>query len=129
MLTYDPNEAPDPETWLGSDESERLQSVLAFHQGDSDAAARSELHAVAHTVVENQLAAGDETPVQEALDRLLGEGIDRHQAIHAVGSVFMAHMLESGQQRKPFDLESYAAELRELTVEKWHQDYGPGNAG
>jgi hypothetical protein len=42
---------------------------------------------MAHVVVENQVALGEATSVPEALDRLINEGLDRHDAVHAVGSV------------------------------------------
>jgi hypothetical protein len=50
------------------------------------------LHRVAHVVVENQVALGDPPAVREALARLMGEGLDRHNALHAVGSVVMGLM-------------------------------------
>jgi len=45
------------------------------------------LHASIHVIVENQAALGDDTPVAGAIERLMAEDIDRHEAIHAVGSV------------------------------------------
>jgi hypothetical protein len=29
------------------------------------------------------------TPVPETLERLMAEGLDRHEAVHAIGSIFM----------------------------------------
>lgn len=48
------------------------------------------LHALAHVIVENQLAE-DLPEARRALERLLGEGLDRHDAIHAIASVLMGH--------------------------------------
>ena len=43
-----------------------------------------------HVVVENQVALGDATLVTATLDRLMGEGLDRHEAVHAIGSILMS---------------------------------------
>jgi hypothetical protein len=45
------------------------------------------LHAVMHVIIENQVALGDEVPAQRTLRRLMAEGLDRHQGIHAISSV------------------------------------------
>ena len=44
------------------------------------------LHATVHAVVENQLAEGDKR-VLETLARLRRQGLCRHEAVHAIGSV------------------------------------------
>jgi hypothetical protein len=46
-------------------------------------------HAANHVIVENQLAMGDATVVPATLARLMQEGLDRHDAIHAIGSVLV----------------------------------------
>jgi hypothetical protein len=53
--------------------------------------AGGKLHGLAHVMVENQIALGDPPvpAIREALVRLMGEGLDRHDALHAVGSVVM----------------------------------------
>jgi hypothetical protein len=65
----------------------------------------SSLHAAIHVVVENQVALGGEIPVQETLARLMGEGLSRHEAVHAVGSV-LAGIL--------FDLSKYTEKVQDL---------------
>ncbi len=40
-----------------------------------------------HVVVENQIAMGDEIPVRDTLVRLMSEGLDRHDAVHAIATV------------------------------------------
>jgi hypothetical protein len=42
---------------------------------------------VFHVIVENQAAQGLETPVRRTLARLQAEGLSRHDAVHAVGSI------------------------------------------
>jgi hypothetical protein len=49
----------------------------------------------AHVVVENQVALGEVMRVPETLERLLDEGLDRHEAVYAIGSVLMEIMLDT----------------------------------
>ncbi len=80
----------------------------------------SKVHAVIHTVVENQLA--EVVPaVVETFERLRGEGLERHDVVHAVGSVLARHMSQlmehgrsDGDPNAP-----YFAELRRLTASGW----------
>src|SRR4030095_6697149 len=79
------------------------------------------VHAVAHCVVENQIAMGDELPVRRTLERLISEGLDRHDSIHAVASVLMKHMYELMQHptTAPVDQSVYFRELEDLTAKRW----------
>jgi hypothetical protein len=82
-------------------------------------------HAALHVVVENQAALGDEIPVHRTLDRLMKEGIDRHDAIHAVASVLaeqMSDLVRSLPSQSDPNAAYYAA-LEKLTVESWQQTY------
>jgi hypothetical protein len=54
-----------------------------------------------------------------ALDRLLQEGFDRHDAIHAIGSVVTAEIFEVVRSKRPHDPEGYARKLDALTASKW----------
>ena len=80
-----------------------------------------ELHAMAHVVVENQVALGDATPVPETLERLMDEGLDRHEAVHAIGSILMkivfdaAHKPDDGSDMNA----NYYRELALLTAAGW----------
>lgn len=124
-MDYDPNHAPPRDQWRALDEAEQLHLVRVYHrQADVDLP-NLELHAVLHTIIENQVALGDETPVPDALERLQGEGLTRHQSIHAVASVLMLHLDElmglTGTEAATdaFDVESYYEDVRSLTKEKW----------
>jgi hypothetical protein len=76
-------------------------------------------HAIFHVIVENQAALGDEIPVRGTLDRLMGEGLDRHEAIHAVASVLSGHVFDiaRGKPPRPDPNAAYFAALGKLTVE------------
>lgn len=119
MDEYNPLEAPDPEEWRESDEGERLLMVEEYHRRARIKLPNVTIHATVHTVVENQLA----EPIPEVvavLGRLMGEGLDRHDAIHAIGSVLAKHMFNALQGDDTSDLnEMYLRELNGLTAEKW----------
>ena len=79
------------------------------------------LHTAIHVIVENQAAMGDELPVRRTDERLQTEGLDRHEAIHAVGSVLAAHIHEILNTGSPnADANAlYWAALETLTAEGW----------
>ena len=125
---YDPDTAPDPKAWLALSETERMLLVGDFHaesDGVEDEASSRQLHVAIHVVVENQLAEGY-APAVEALARLLGEGLDRHEAVHAIGAVLAEHILARVQDGSADAgaLAQYEQGLRTLTVESWHKNYG-----
>jgi hypothetical protein len=114
---YDPNDAPDSSTWLRATEAERLEAVKDFHRELGEPVASLRLHAAIHVTVENQLAEGVEAAL-EALERLVSEGLDRHDAIHAIGSVVAEEMF-AAMRDKTFDPTRYEARLRALTAAAW----------
>lgn len=67
----------------------------AYHRRAGIELPNTKVHAVMHVIIENQVALGDELPVRRAIERLMGEGLDRHEAVHAVGSVLAAHMSDT----------------------------------
>ena len=87
--SYDPLNAPDPDDWQSMDEDERMMLVMEYHREAGVELPNEQVHAVVHVVVENQIALGDEMSAQATLERLMREGLDRHEAIHAVGSVLV----------------------------------------
>lgn len=122
MKRYDPQHAPDPAEWLALDEQERIVLIGRFHRKTGERAPSQRMHAVIHSVVENQLAEAVE-PVRAALVRLMAEGLDRHQAIHAIGSVLAEHLFEALRGSGTESLgEAYHAALRELTAKTWRGD-------
>ena len=120
---YDADVAPDPEAWQALDEGERMSQVEAYHHRAGIPVERSELHAIFHTVAENQVALGDETPVRRTVERLMVEGLSRHEAIHAVGSVLSNHMFRimRGESAGASPEETYNAAIEQLTAERWRR--------
>jgi hypothetical protein len=120
-MQYDAIEQPDPESWLELDETERVDLVINYHRRIGVQLETPELHAMAHVVVENQVALGEAMPVPETLDRLMDEGLDRHEAVHAIGSILMGIVLDAVD--KPDgegDINAkYNRELATLTAADW----------
>ena len=118
--TYDPLNAPNPDDWRSMDEDERIMLVMAYHQEAGVELPNEQVHAVAHVVVENQIAMGDETAAQATMERLVHEGLDRHEAIHAIGSVLVEFMQEVLGDDAPQEVnEKYDEELKKLTAAEW----------
>jgi uncharacterized protein len=123
MMRYDPLNAPDPKEWLSLDEQERLDLVEDYHRRARIDLPNEKVHAVAHAVVENQIALGEELNVERTLRRLMAEGLDRHDAIHAIGMVCfeLLHGVFRDPKSKAFPKEEYAAALDRLTAEDWRR--------
>jgi hypothetical protein len=120
MEKYDPQITPDPEEWNFLDESERIEMVKRYHKKAKVKLPNANLHAGIHTIVENQIALGDEIPVGATVERLMGEGLDRHDAIHAVGEALAHHLhaIMSNPETAPTE-DAYYRELETQTAEKW----------
>lgn len=125
---YDPFVEPDPDQWLALDEEQRIDLVMAYHRRAGIRFPRAKAHALFHVVVESQIADAG-LPVRSTVERLMAEGLDRHEAIHAVGSVLAGHMNDLVRKFKPgehLDANSdedpnvaYFAQLEALTAEEW----------
>jgi hypothetical protein len=120
-MRYDADRQPDAQAWLDLDESERIDMVIDYHRRSRVKLENAKVHAVAHMIVENQIALNDPPSVSTTLARLMGEGLDRHDAVHALGSVILGLMFDV--LRKPSakgDINAqYARELATLTAAKW----------
>ena len=119
-MQYDADEQPDPDVWLELDETERLDLVIDYHRR-TGVQLETEPHAIAHVVVENQVALGEATPVPGTLDRLMDEGLDRHDAVHAIGSILMRIVFDAAHERDDGgDINAkYNRELAALTAAGW----------
>ena len=123
MRRYNPLAAPAPEEWLSLDEGERIRLVDEYHRRARVRLPNRKAHAIFHVVIENQIAAGDEIPVRGTLARLIDEGLDRHEAIHAIGMALSEHIydLTHGAEPKPDPNAPYFEALDRLTAEEWHR--------
>jgi hypothetical protein len=120
MEQYDPSRDLAADEWLDLDEQERMMLVEDYHRRHRIRMPSVEGHAVAHTIVETQLALGEPVVVATCA-RLRTEGLDRHDAIHAIGSVLasqlQAQLTNPKSQVQP--VERYHQALRRLSAAKW----------
>ncbi len=124
IRAYDPLNAPDPDDWQSMDEPERMMLVTEYHRQAGVELPNEQVHAVVHVIVENQIALGDETSAPATLERMMREGLDRHEAIHAVASVLVDFMqaLVLGDAA-PGANERYNEELEKLTAAEWLETF------
>src|SRR5213593_1558966 len=121
MDSYDPNRSRAAADWLELDEGERIELVSSYHRRKKIHLPNAQLHAVIHVVVENQLALGEQV-VLETLARLQREGLSRHDALHAIGSVLAADSYELMQESSvpTGDIyRQYLERLQKLTAKNW----------
>jgi len=123
MQHYDPLKAPDPEEWLTLDEQERINLARGYHRRARIRTPNDEMHALFHAIVEAQIALADATPAQRTAERLMEEGLNRHEAIHAIGSVLSEHMYDIIKTPQPpgDPNPAYFAALERLTAEYWRR--------
>jgi hypothetical protein len=110
-----------PTDWLQADEGERIELVSIYHRRKKIKLPNSQLHAVVHVVVENQIALGEEMVVN-TMARLRAEGLRRHDALHAIGAVLAENLYELMQEEpgatdEPY--RRYLERLQRLTAEHW----------
>lgn len=119
-MKYDANKNLDNKNWFSEDENERIESVIQFHKKLKIKLPNIRLHSVIHVIVENQLAEGI-TEVQEKLDELISDGLNRHDSIHAIGSVLSEYMFDL-MKNKPIDSDinkDYYNKLSKLKAKNW----------
>lgn len=120
MKRYDPDKPPDPAEWLAGDEARRIDLVSSYHRRARIRLPSLKGHSTLHVIVENQLASAEPTVV-ETLARLQRDGLTRHAAVHAIGSVLLEHLNWLMQQAEaPTDPNArYFKRLERLTALGW----------
>jgi len=76
------------------------------------------MYASMYEAVEQQISEGDPPDVGQTVDRLVGQGASRAQAIHAIAVVLMRAMGAAVAADRPFDTAAYVAALRALTADQ-----------
>ena len=126
-MHYDPEISPNAAAWLELDEEERIQSIEAWHRKARIDLPTVRAHAMFHSIVENQLAEGLD-PVVRAIARLVGQGLTRHEAVHAVASVVSGNFYEAMKTQKNDTPEKararYIADVERLTAKRWLRKFG-----
>lgn len=97
-----------------------MQLVQEYHERFDSDLPDVALHSVLHTIIENQIALGNETPVAATLARLKSGGLDRHDAVHAIASElvnYLHEMLSASDAKNHND--QYFEALAKLTAASW----------
>jgi len=129
MEDYDPDIEPDAAQWLDLDEQERIDLVAAYHLAAKLKLPNLTLHAAMHVVVENQIAEGLDAVVR-ALPRLMREGLSRHEAVHAIATVFTELSFDllnasAAETDSASTTEArYCANIERLSAKEWLRQYG-----
>lgn len=120
MNRYDPDKTPNPEQWLALDEQTRIRLVEDHHRAARTKLPNLKVHATFHAIIENQIAENTESVVR-AMARLVAEGLSRHEAIHAVGSVLAEHIhdLFNAKADQNNSVAIYNAAVERLTAKGW----------
>ena len=124
MEAYNPECMPEPASWLELDERERIVLVETYHRVARIKLPNVTAHAALHAIVENQIALNLD-PVVRAMHRLGKEGLTRHDAVHAIGSVVAEHLfdiLKTNQNDDAAALQArYYAAVERLSAASWRR--------
>jgi hypothetical protein len=124
MEAYNPECMPEPASWLELDEQERIVLVETYHRVARIKLPNVTAHAALHAIVENQIALNLD-PVVRAMHRLGKEGLTRHDAVHAIGSVVAEHLfdiLKTNQNDDAAALQArYYAAVERLSAASWRR--------
>lgn len=120
MEKYDPNSV-DSQAWLALDEVKRIELVRDFHEqldlemSDDALMAHSSIHAI----VENQLAMGVYL-IPETIAKLTRQGLERHEAIHAIGAILSEDIFDMIKGNiTEFSPARYRRKLEKITAKRW----------
>lgn len=120
MENYHPSKAPPPEEWLKLAEELRIDWVRQSHEaaGIQLKEGTDTVHFILHVIVENQLAMNVE-PVPATVSRLTRQGLNRHEAIHAIGAVISGDLFDTLKSGQEYNLKKYRHRLNKLTAKRW----------
>ena len=124
--TYDPGIQPNAEFWLELDEQERISLIESFHRQAKIDLPNVRVHATFHAIVENQVALGVDCVVR-AIQRLVKQGLSRHDAVHAIASLLADHLYEQANLKTVDTAEvvntRYESAVERLTAREWLSKY------
>jgi hypothetical protein len=109
---------------MGSDDDAIMREVTALHDREPHqglSGERLRLHIAIHTVVETQLRDGTPPEATATLARLQAEGLDRHEATHAIGAAVGEELYEVMSEKRRYDEARYVSRLRAITATGWRE--------
>ncbi len=72
------------------------------------------LHDAIHEIVENQIRAEEPKETKETLDRLIGLGYTRHEAIHKIGTIVVEDIYNVLKKKQEFNEKIFIKKLHAL---------------
>lgn len=119
---YDADVNPDPVLWISTRKEERWQAIERYHV-ESSACFGDDVgfHAFMHSLVEEMLMSEQMPSVGAAFARLRTEGIQRHQAIHALAYRLrnLISKLSEGAELTQDDSDAAIQEIDQMTAASW----------
>ncbi|MCU7937488.1 MAG: hypothetical protein KZQ99_21965 [Candidatus Thiodiazotropha sp. (ex Dulcina madagascariensis)] len=123
MDQYDPLTQPNTEEWLGATENERVSAVREYHEKSNEDLDEKALaiHSAIHVIVETQLAIGVEL-LPETMAKLIRQGLNRHEAIHAIGAIISGDILAIIRGEKTESSpKQYRKKFEKITAKRWRK--------
>ena len=122
MEDYNPLKTPNPEEWLALGEDERILLVREFHESLEELEEEAlNLHATFHVIVENQIAENVQF-IPETIEKLIRQGLDRHDAVHAIAAIISEDVFDLLKGNKQeFCAKQYRRKLEKITAKRWRK--------
>ena len=121
MEKYDPANSINAQEWLELEEAEQIELVRDFHSElnlDMPIEALT-VHSSIHIIVENQLAMRVDL-IPETIAKLTRQGLDRHEAIHAIGAIISEDIFDVIRGNiEEFSPAKYRRKLEKITAKRW----------
>jgi len=79
------------------------------------------LHASFHVIVENQLAENI-TIVEQTVAKLMRQGLDRHEAIHAISAIISEDILKVAKgEGEILTIKKFRKRFEKITAKRWRK--------
>lgn len=124
MRSYNPAKSPDRAEWRALSERDRIDLIYEYHDFIGETGENMEAHAAIHAAIETQIAE-DVPEIRVTLGRLRKQGLNRHDAIHALGSILAQHMqniINSSYEDGVDQNAQYSMMLASFDVADWYAD-------
>ncbi len=92
--------------------------MAAFPQEINGKVVSPFVHTVLHVTIDKQLQVGDPDFVRETYDRLISEGIEEHEGLHAIMGVYSDLYFTSFRKGRQFDNLDYESQLANMSFKK-----------
>ena len=92
---------------------ENIEEFMDY-EFDPDSEVNPFMHVMLHQMVEQQIRNESPPEVEKVFQRLKDGGMDRHGAIHLIGSVLVENLFDVVKNGQEFQMDRYLSELRSL---------------